>query len=61
MKKYIFVEHPAGWHMLKSANVALDLKEPHQKKTKKRFVIGYGAIIKHFGSANPYMKDDAQQ
>jgi hypothetical protein len=41
--------------------VVFDLEEPHREKFKKRFVIGYGAIIKHFGSANPYKKDDAQQ
>jgi len=61
MKKYIFIKHPVAWHRWKSANVALDLKEPHLEKSKKRFIIGYGAIIKHFGSVNPYKKDDAQQ
>jgi hypothetical protein len=29
--------------------------------TKKRSTISYGAIIKHFHSANPYKNDDAQQ
>jgi hypothetical protein len=41
--------------------VVLGLEEPHRKNFKKRFAIGYGAIIEHFGSANPYKKDDAQQ
>jgi hypothetical protein len=31
------------------------------KKSKKRLDIGYRAITKHFGNANPYKKDDAQQ
>jgi hypothetical protein len=61
MKKYILVEHPVAWRMWKSANLAFDLEEPHRKTSKKRFAIGYGAIIKHFGSVNPYKKDDAQQ
>ncbi len=29
-------------------------------KIQKKFVVGYGAIIDHFGSTNPYKKDDAQ-
>jgi hypothetical protein len=41
--------------------VVLNLEETHQKKSKKIFVIGYGAIIEHFGNANPYKKNDAQQ
>jgi hypothetical protein len=31
------------------------------KKSKKRFIVGYGVITYHFGLANPYKKDDAQQ
>jgi hypothetical protein len=31
------------------------------EKSKKRSIIGYGAIINHFGNGNPYKKDDAQQ
>jgi hypothetical protein len=61
MKKYILVEHLIAWHMWKSAIVAFDLEEPHRKKSKKRFAIGYGDIIEHFRSVNPYNKDDAQQ
>ncbi len=38
-----------------------DLEELHQEKSKKRSTIGYVAIIEHFGSANSYKKDDAQQ
>jgi hypothetical protein len=30
-------------------------------KIQKKNVVGYGAIIDHFGSTNPYKKDDAQQ
>jgi len=33
----------------------------HQDKFEKRHVIGYGAIIDHFGNGNHYKKDDAQQ
>jgi hypothetical protein len=61
MKMYILIKHPVAWHRWKSANVAFDLKEPHREKSKKRFTIGYGAIIEHFGSVNPYKKEDAQQ
>jgi hypothetical protein len=30
-------------------------------KIQKKIVVGYGAIIDHFGSIDPYKKDDAQQ
>jgi hypothetical protein len=30
-------------------------------KIQKTNIVGYGAIIDHFGSTNPYKKDDAQQ
>ncbi len=40
--------------------MAFDLEELHKEKSKNRFVIGYGAIIDHFGNGNPYKKDDAQ-
>jgi hypothetical protein len=40
MKKHILIEHPATWRKLKIANVALDLEEPHQEKSKMRFDIG---------------------
>jgi hypothetical protein len=36
-------------------------KELHWDKFEKRYVIGYGAIIDHFGNGNLYKKDDAQQ
>jgi hypothetical protein len=61
MKKHIMVEHPTAWCIWKNANVAFNLEEPHREKSKKRFIIDYGAITKHFGNANPYKKDDAQQ
>jgi len=41
--------------------VAFDLEELHKEKSKKRFVIGYGAITYYFGNGNPYKKNDAQQ
>jgi hypothetical protein len=59
MKKHILVKHLVVWCKWKKANVTFDLEEPHQEKFKKRFAIDYRAIIKHFGSANPYKKDDA--
>jgi len=46
--------------MWKSVNIAFDLEELHQEKSKKRSVIGHGAIIDHFGNGNPYKKDDPQ-
>jgi hypothetical protein len=41
--------------------MAFDLKELRQKKSKKRSIIGYGAITYYFGNGNPYKKDDAQE
>jgi hypothetical protein len=41
--------------------VAFDLEELCPKKSKKRFIIGYGAILDHFGNGNLYKKDDAQK
>ncbi len=60
MKKYILDEHLATWHKWKSANVAFDLEELHQKKPKKISILGYGAITYYFGNGNPYKKDNAQ-
>jgi hypothetical protein len=57
MKKQILDEHLAAWHKWKSVNVAFDLEELHFKKSKKIFVIDYGAITYHFGNGNPYKKD----
>ncbi len=37
------------------------MEELHRENPKKRSTIGYVVIIEHFGSANPYKKDDAQQ
>jgi hypothetical protein len=59
MKKHILGEHPT-WCRWKNANVLFDLEELHKEKSKNKFVIGYGAIIDHFGNGNPYKKDDAQ-
>jgi hypothetical protein len=61
MNKHILIEHPTAWCRWKNVNVVIDLKEPHQEKFKNKFDIGYNTITKHFGSANPYKKDDAQQ
>ncbi len=61
MKKYILGEHLATWHRWKSANMAFDFKKLHWEKSKKRYVIGYGAITNHFGNGEPYKKDDWQQ
>jgi hypothetical protein len=58
MKKHILGEHLA-WHRWKNVNVAFDLEKLHKEKFKKRFVIGYAAIIDHFGNGNFYKKDDA--
>jgi len=52
-------EHLATWCKWKNVNVAFDLEELHWEKSKKKFVIGYGAIINHFENGNPYKKDDA--
>jgi hypothetical protein len=37
------------------------LQRSNNGKNPKKNVVGYGAIINHFGSTNPYKKDDAQQ
>jgi hypothetical protein len=31
------------------------------RKSKRRFVVGYGAITNHFGSIIPYKKEDFGQ
>jgi hypothetical protein len=38
--------------------MAFDFKKLHWEKSKKRYVIGYGAITNHFGNGEPYKKDD---
>ncbi len=58
--KHILGEHLTVWCRWKNANVAFDSQELHWDKSKKRSVIGYGAIIDHFGNGNPYEKNDAQ-
>jgi len=35
------------------------MKEQQWEKSKKRSMVGYGAIIDHFQSTTPYKKDDA--
>jgi hypothetical protein len=46
MKGYILGEKLATWRRWKSVNVAFDLKDLHQEKYKKTFMVGYGAIAK---------------
>ncbi len=59
MKKYILGEHLVAWCKWKNVNVAFDLEELHHEKSKKKFAIGYGAIINHFGNEDSYKKDNA--
>jgi len=47
----------AAWHRWKSVNVAFDLEKLHREKSKKRYLILYGAITNHFGNGNSYKKD----
>ncbi len=61
MKRYILGEHLATWHKWKNVNGGLDSKNLHQEKSKKIFIIGYGAITNHFGNGNLYKKNDAQK
>jgi len=61
MKKHIFYEHLTAWQCWKSANFPVVATDNYQEKGKERCVVGYGAITKHFGSVNPYKKDDLQQ
>jgi hypothetical protein len=35
------------------------MKEQQQEKSKKRSMVGYGAITYRFQSTTPYKKDDA--
>jgi hypothetical protein len=61
MKRYILGEHLATWRKWKSVNGGFDSKDLHQEKSKKKSIIGYGAITNHFGNGNLYKKNDAQQ
>jgi hypothetical protein len=61
MKKHILIEHLVVCCRWESANVAFDFEETYQKESIKISAIGYGGITEHFGSSNPYKKDDAQQ
>ncbi len=61
MKEHILGEHPIIWCRWKNVNMVFNLKELHWEKSKKRSIIGYGAIIDHFGNGYPYKKDDAQK
>jgi hypothetical protein len=57
MKKHILFEHPVAWCRWTNANLTLATKDQRKKKSKKRYFVGYGAIINHFGST----KDDVKQ
>jgi hypothetical protein len=61
MKKHIVFKHPTVWRCWKNANLTFVAKDNYQKKGKQRCVVGYRAIMEHFGSVNPYKKDDLQQ
>jgi hypothetical protein len=37
------------------------MEEQQWEKSKKMYVVGYGAITDHFQSITPYKKDDVQQ
>ncbi len=54
MKKHRLGKHLVVRGMGRSANMTFDSKELQQEKFKKRFVMGYEAIIDHFGKGNPY-------
>jgi len=54
IKEHILGEHPIVWCRWESANVAFNLEELHWEKSKKKSIIGYGAIINKFGNGNPY-------
>jgi hypothetical protein len=42
MKKHILVKHPITWHKWKSANVAFDIKELHQKSPIRDLLLAMG-------------------
>jgi hypothetical protein len=47
MKKHISFEHPIAWCRWINANLTLVTKDQHRKESKKRIIVGYGAIINH--------------
>jgi hypothetical protein len=57
IKGHILGEHPIVWCRWENVNVAFNLEKLHWEKSKKRFIIGYGAILNHFGNGNLYKKD----
>jgi hypothetical protein len=61
MKKHISFEHPVVWCRWTNVNLTLATKYQHTKKSKKRTIVRYGAIINHFGSTTPYRKDNVGQ
>jgi hypothetical protein len=61
MKKHILSKHPITWQHWKSASSTFVIEKNHWKKGKLRFHVDYEAITKHFGSVNPYRKDNVQQ
>jgi hypothetical protein len=61
MKKHISFEHPVVWCRWINVNLTLATKYQCKKKSNKRTIVGYGAIINHFGSTTPYKKNDVGQ
>jgi hypothetical protein len=61
MKKHILSKHPAILHKWNSANLSLATKDQDWEKVRQKIIVGYGAIIDHFGSTTPYRKDDVGQ
>jgi hypothetical protein len=56
MKKHILFEHPIAWCKWTNANLTFATKDQRKKKSEKRTIVGYGAIINHFGSTTPLGK-----
>jgi hypothetical protein len=59
MRKNISFEHLLAWGRWTSVNLILATKDQDQAKSKKRTIVGYGAITDHFGNTTHYKKDDA--
>jgi hypothetical protein len=61
MNKHISYDHPVAWGRWTNVNLIFATKDQCQKKSKKRTIVRYWAIINHFGNTTPYWKDNVGQ
>jgi hypothetical protein len=62
MKKHVTFEHGDAWAKWGIVNLNLATKDDQcRKKSKCRYVVGYGAITYHFGTTTFYKKEDSRK